>query len=58
LKSVGLDVAGRTRKMRRSYRSNAAILRAATRLLAREVKDDPDDYLSPDFAGMEEGVAP
>lgn len=55
---MGLDVAGRTRKMRRSYRSNAAILRAATRLLAREVKDDPDDYLSPDFAGMEEGVAP
>ena len=57
-KSVGLDVAGRTRKLRRSYRSTAAILRAATRLLAREVEDDPDDFLAPDYAGMEEGVAP
>lgn len=57
-KSVGLDVAGRTRKLRRSYRSTAAILRAATKLLAREVEDDPDDFLAPDYTGMEEGVAP
>jgi hypothetical protein len=57
-KSVGLDVAGRTKKLRRSYRTTEALLRSATRLLARDVEDDPEDYLAPDYAGMDEGVAP
>lgn len=57
-KSVGLDVAGRTKKLRRSYRTTAALLRSATRLLARDVEDDPEDYLAPDYSGMDEGVAP
>ncbi len=57
-KSVGLDVAGRTRKLRRSYRTTSALLRSATLLLAREVEEDPEDYLAPDFTGMEAGVPP
>ncbi len=57
-KSVGLEVAGRTRKLRRSYRTTRTLLRSATTLLTRVVADDPEDFLAPDFAGMEEGVMP
>lgn len=57
-KSVGLDVAGRTKKLRRSYRTTSALLRAATALLARTVDDNPEDELAPDFDGMEIGVPP
>jgi superfamily I DNA/RNA helicase len=57
-KSVGLDIAGRTKKLRRSYRTTEALLRSATRLLARDVEDDPEDYLAPDYSGMDEGVPP
>ncbi|WP_146204443.1 UvrD-helicase domain-containing protein [Massilia glaciei] len=57
-KRVGLAVAGRTKKLRRSYRTTKALLQAATRMLARQVEEDPEDYLAPDFAGMDEGVPP
>lgn len=57
-RSVGLEVAGRTKKLRRSYRTTRAILRSASELLARTVEANPEDFLEPDFAGMEEGVPP
>lgn len=57
-RNAGLDVAGRTKKLLRSYRTTRAILRSAGTLLARTVQADPEDYLEPDFTGMEEGAAP
>jgi hypothetical protein len=57
-KSVGIDVTGRTKKLRRSYRTTQAILTAASRILARYAQGDPDDFLVPDLSGMEPGVKP
>lgn len=57
-KRVGLDVAGKTKKLRKSYRTTQAILRAANHVLAEFTQVDPDDYLQPDFDGMEAGTAP
>jgi hypothetical protein len=57
-KRVGLDVAGRTRKLRRSYRTTHAILDAANRVLETLGRPDGDDFLEPDFRGMDAGVAP
>jgi hypothetical protein len=57
-KSIGVDVAGRTKKLRHSYRTTQAILTAASRILAQCAPGDPDDFLTPDFSGMEPGVKP
>ena len=57
-RNAGLDVAGRTKKLLRSYRTTQAILRTAGTLLARAVQADPEDYLEPDFTEMEAGAAP
>lgn len=57
-KSVGLDVAGRTKKLHRSYRTTQSILRAANYVLARATHDDPDDYLEPNYEGMVIGDKP
>jgi hypothetical protein len=57
-RSAGLDVAGRTKKLRRSYRTTQALLHSAGELLARAVQADPEDFLEPDLAGMEPGVPP
>lgn len=57
-RNAGLDVAGRTKKLLRSYRTTQAILHTAGTLLARTVQADPEHYLEPDFAGMEQGAAP
>jgi len=57
-KSVGLDVAGRTRKLRKSYRTTQANLAAASLVLARHAQGDPEDFLVPDLDGMEPGVKP
>lgn len=57
-KSVGLDVIGRTKKLRKSYRTTQAILKAASHLLALSTQGDPEDYLEPDFAGMDPGTPP
>jgi hypothetical protein len=57
-RNAGLDVAGRTKKLLRSYRTTQAILHTAGTLLARAVQADPEDFLEPDFTGMEEGAAP
>lgn len=57
-KSVGLEVAGRTKKLRKSYRTTQAILQAASTLLARHAQGDAEDFLVPDLGGMEPGVPP
>lgn len=57
-KRVGLDVAGKTKKLRKSYRTTQAILGAANQMLAGVTQTDPDDYLQPDFDGMAAGVPP
>lgn len=57
-KSVGLDVAGRTRKLRKSYRTTQANLASASYILARHTQGDPEDFLVPDLEGMEPGVKP
>jgi hypothetical protein len=57
-RNAGLDVTGRTKKLLRSYRTTQAILHTAGTLLARAVQADPEDFLEPDFTGMEEGAAP
>lgn len=57
-KSVGLDVAGRTKKLRWSYRTTRAILEAANSVLATFGRGDGEDYLEPDFGGMQPGTRP
>ncbi len=57
-KSVGLDVAGRTKKLRKSYRTTRTILQSANAILARYAKADGEEYLIPDFAEMETGTKP
>lgn len=57
-KRVGLDVAGKTKKLRKSYRTTQAILSAASQILAGTTQTDPDEYLQPDFDGMEAGTPP
>lgn len=57
-KSAGLQVAGRTRRLRKSYRTTRAILRAAQVVVARLEREDEDDIVPPDFAGMAEGRPP
>ncbi|KKW66830.1 hypothetical protein AAV94_13905 [Lampropedia cohaerens] len=57
-KSVGLEVAGRTKKLRRSYRTTQAILTAANQILQQHSTSDSDDFLQPDLTGMEPGQPP
>ena len=57
-RNAGLDVTGRTKKLLRSYRTTQAILHTAGTLLNRTVQDDPEHYLAPDYAGMEQGAPP
>lgn len=57
-KSVGLDVAGKTKRLRRSYRTTRAILQAANGVLAGLDSSDPDDFLQPDFSCMPAGLKP
>ena len=57
-KSAGIDVVGRTKKLRKSYRTTRAILEAATGVLDALGSVDTDDYLEPDFDGMDAGTRP
>ena len=57
-KSVGLDVTGRTKRLRKSYRTTKAILESANSVLAALGQADAEDFLEPDFAGMIEGARP
>ncbi len=57
-KSVGLDVAGKTQKLRKSYRTTRANLASANQILQQYAQGDPEDYLQPDLNGMEPGAGP
>jgi superfamily I DNA/RNA helicase len=57
-KSAGLEVAGRTKRLRKSCRCTWAILEAANAVLALCGAADSDDFLSPVFAGMPPGTKP
>lgn len=57
-KSAGLELAGRTKKLRRSYRTTRALLSAASQVLAHHTQGDPDDYLTPELHDMEAGTPP
>ena len=57
-KSAGIDVVGRTKKLRKSYRTTRAILEAATGVLTAIGRVDRDDYLEPEYDGMDRGTQP
>jgi hypothetical protein len=57
-KSVGLEVAGRTKKLRTSYRTTRSILEAANSVLLGLGRKESEDFLEPDFRGMEVGTRP
>lgn len=56
-KSVGFNVRGRTRKLSYSYRTTYEILSAANQLL-ESLNEESDDFVRPDFDGMERGDKP
>ena len=56
-KRVGLNVRGRTRKLRYSYRTSYEILVAADALLAA-FDEDPEEYVKPDLTHMAHGDKP
>jgi len=57
-RGAGLDVVGRTRKLRRSYRTTRSILQAADQLLQAAVATRTDEYLQPDYSHMDIGEPP
>ena len=57
-KRAGLEVAGRTKKLRRSYRTTRAVLEAATAVLTVLGQGDGEDCVVPDYTGMEPGERP
>jgi superfamily I DNA/RNA helicase len=57
-KSAGLEVAGRTKRLRRSYRTTQALLASATALVDALALGDREEDLAPDFAGMDAGTRP
>lgn len=57
-KSAGMDVSGRTLRLRKSYRCTRAILRAAQGVLAGVERADGDDFVEPDLDAMDEGSLP
>lgn len=56
-KSVGLNVRGRTKKLRHSYRTSYDVLVAANALL-EQLDGDPEDFIQPDLEIMEKGEKP
>jgi hypothetical protein len=57
-KGAGLAVAGRTKRLRRSYRTTRSILEAATAVQAMLAAGPAEDGLEPDVTGMDEGHRP
>lgn len=57
-KSAGLDVAGRTKKLSRSYRTTRTLLKSASAMVDSLAPDESGDEVQPDYAGMEAGVRP
>ncbi len=56
-KSIGLNVRGRTKILTYSYRTTYSILKAANALLD-VFKEDPEEFLKPEFDKMEIGSQP
>ncbi len=60
-RGAGVEVSGRTKKLRRSYRTTRAILEAATAVIGAQGalgQMDPEDYVAPDLDGMVAGTRP
>jgi hypothetical protein len=57
-KSAGLDVAGRTKRLSRSYRTTRTLLESASAMVDALAPDDGGDEVQPDYTGMEAGVRP
>jgi hypothetical protein len=57
-KSAGLEVAGRTKKLSRSYRTTRTLLESASAMVDSLAPDEFGDEVQPDYAGMEAGVRP
>jgi hypothetical protein len=57
-KRAGLDVAGRTKKLRNAYRTTRAMLEAAHQVLSSSTTEDPEEFLRPDYSHMEVGAPP
>jgi hypothetical protein len=57
-KRAGLDVAGRTKKLRNAYRTTRTMLEAAHQVLSSSSADDPEEFLRPDYSHMDAGAPP
>jgi len=57
-KGAGLDVVGRTKKLRRFYRTTRALLEAASAAVSALGDGESENYLTPEFSGMEPGERP
>jgi hypothetical protein len=57
-KSAGLEVAGRTKRLRRSYRTTQALLSSASAVLEGIAPRDREDDLEPEYGDMEAGTRP
>jgi hypothetical protein len=57
-KSAGLEVAGRTKRLRRSYRTTQALLASASAVLDGIAPRDREDDLEPEYVDMEVGTRP
>lgn len=56
--TVGLEVRGRTHRLKRSYRTTREILDFATLLYRTRLPDDDDDLVPPDLLDMPGGTLP
>lgn len=57
-KGAGMDVSGRTLRLRKSYRCTRATLRAAQAVLDGVVRADGEEFVEPDLEAMDEGGMP
>jgi superfamily I DNA and RNA helicase len=57
-KSAGINVVGRTKRLHKSYRTTRAILESANRLLVGMQGSGDEDYLLPEYEGMQVGERP
>ncbi len=60
-KSIGFDVRGRTKTLKKSYRTTRQILEAATAILAAGThceESEREEFLQPEFREMREGPRP
>lgn len=57
-KSAGINVRGRTKVLRKSYRTTQQILHAANRFLTDILPQSGEDYIQPIYDGMTQGQLP